>query len=217
MRLTMITVIDKLSKYSAKCVCSRCKSEYLVKNIYDAKKSHVGDLCDNCKDIIINAKEINQDLLHKLFDYNSQTGILSHKLNTRRCKKNTTVGHLTANGYLTTSLGKKKYLVHRLIFMHKLGYFPEQIDHINHIKTDNSWDNLREVCNRENSINCSLSSNSTSKVNGVSYIKSLNKYRAYIYIQGKQKHLGVFDSLDLAKAKREEANEKYKFHQNHGN
>lgn len=49
----------------------------------------------------------------------------------------------------------------------------------------------------------------TSGVKGVSYVKRLKKYRAYIYLGGKQKHLGVYETIDEASKAREEAEEKY--------
>lgn len=48
------------------------------------------------------------------------------------------------------------------------------------------------------------SKNSTTGIKGVSYTKS-GKYRAYINLKRKQKHLGVFDTLEEAKKAREEA------------
>lgn len=48
------------------------------------------------------------------------------------------------------------------------------------------------------------SKNSTTGIKGVSYTKN-GKYRAYINLKRKQKHLGVFDTLEEAKKAREEA------------
>lgn len=49
----------------------------------------------------------------------------------------------------------------------------------------------------------------TSGVKGVSYVKRLKKYRAYIYLGGKQKHLGVYETIEEASKAREEAEDKY--------
>ena len=45
----------------------------------------------------------------------------------------------------------------------------------------------------------------TSGVKGVSYVKKRKKYRAYIYIRGKQKNLGEYKTLEEAAKAREEA------------
>jgi hypothetical protein len=49
----------------------------------------------------------------------------------------------------------------------------------------------------------------TSGVKGVSYVKRLNKYRAYINLGGKQKYLGVYETIEEASKAREQAEEKY--------
>ena len=54
------------------------------------------------------------------------------------------------------------------------------------------------------SLHQKTSKNSTTGIKGVSYTKS-GKYRAYINLKRKQKHLGVFDTLEEAKKAREEA------------
>lgn len=48
---------------------------------------------------------------------------------------------------------------------------------------------------------------SPSNVIGVSWSKSNNKYRAYINLDGKQKHLGYYDNLEDAVKARKEAEE----------
>ena len=51
---------------------------------------------------------------------------------------------------------------------------------------------------------------------GVSIHRATGKYRAYITINGKSKHLGLFDTLDEACEARENANLNYGYHANHG-
>ena len=43
-------------------------------------------------------------------------------------------------------------------------------------------------------LNTRIRSNNKSGYKGVSYIEKLNKYRCYYYKNGKQEHLGLFDS-----------------------
>jgi hypothetical protein len=92
------------------------------------------------------------------------------------------------------------------------GEYPEsQIDHINRIKHDNRFCNLRAVNNKENSLNKILQSNSTTGHIGVSFVKRLKVYRAYITIDGKQKSLGYYNNIHDAVKSRHEANLKYGF------
>jgi hypothetical protein len=44
---------------------------------------------------------------------------------------------------------------------------------------------------------------------GVSWSKTKHKWRAAIYVQNKQKHLGYFDSIDQAETARRKAEETY--------
>ena len=77
----------------------------------------------------------------------------------------------------------------------KLGRW-EFVDHINHNTLDNRKENLRIVTPRDNSRN--LKKESSSKYIGVSWNKREQKWRAYIYIDGKQKHLGYYIDEDEA-------------------
>lgn len=54
-----------------------------------------------------------------------------------------------------------------------------------------------------------LNSNNTSGFRGVSYDKTRNKWRAYIKLQYKNKHLGRFDTFKEAAQARLEAEDKY--------
>lgn len=210
----MIKLIKKITKFKGICECTTCSKEYVC-NIYDAKKSYVGDLCDECKDIVSNMDELTQEKLNHVFNYNEETGELRLSVRTRRKDKGEIVTYNHNEGYLQVSIGKKEYLAHRIIWFMKQGNWPEQIDHINHNRKDNSWNNLREVQSRANQLNTTISKNNTSGFNGVRKVPS-GKYYAYIMVNRKQIGLGTYDKFDDACAAREKANQLYGFHVNHG-
>lgn len=57
-------------------------------------------------------------------------------------------------GYIYIKIGQRKYAAHRLAFMYMEGTWPEhEVDHINRVKDDNRWENLRRVTNLENASN----------------------------------------------------------------
>lgn len=209
----MLDVISKISKTHSLLRCTECKNEY-ISNHYTAKKSRIGHLCKLCKSTT--GQEINQDLVRKFFNYDPISGKLSRRLATHGGYVGEEVGFLCNNGYLSVGISENSYLVHRIIWLYQKGHFPTQVDHLDHNKLNNSWGNLREVDNTTNSKNCKVSSNSLSKVNGVSFMKNRNKYRAYIMVNKKQIHLGVFATVEEAKLVRDQANIKYNFHSNHG-
>ncbi len=195
--------------------CDQCSQLFIaVKS--DAIRSRLGGICPECKAPI--KGELTQKDLQRLLIYDPLTGVLSARIDRHGRAAGDILGYVSkSHGYLETSIDGKSYLVHRLIWLYQTGYMPEEVDHINHVKTDNSWVNLREASSLVNSKNTSLSTNSVTRVNGVSFMKSRNKYRAYIMVDRKQIHLGLFEDIKDAIAAREQADIDYGFHSNHGN
>lgn len=85
-------------------------------------------------------------------------------------------------------------------------------DHISRDRSDNRKRNLRVVTPGENSRNVSIKRNNTSGCAGVSYYKNLDKYRAYITVNKKQKSLGYYSEFNDAVRARLEAGAKYETH-----
>jgi len=212
----MLHVIEKTGKFSAIGKCSRCNKHYDIKNIYGAKKSPIGNLCSVCKTTISSMKNISQNNLLTVFNYDETTGALTHKHTTVSGQQGTLATFDHGRGYLSVCMGKKQYLAHRIIYLMKTGEWPQHIDHINHKKQDNRWVNLRNVLQDDNNRNMPQQQNNSTGVVGVSFHKPSGKYRAYISVQGKAKHLGMFTSVAAAAAAREKANKQYGYHQNHG-
>lgn len=97
------------------------------------------------------------------------------------------------------------------------GKFPsKQIDHINGVRDDNRWCNLREVDEQGNARNQKMRSDNTSGQTGVSWHNSTGKWLSYIYVDGSRLDLGLFDSYSEAVKIRKEAELKHSFHINHG-
>ena len=92
---------------------------------------------------------------------------------------------------------------------HKKDPLNLDIDHKDRNKGNNKIDNLRLVTTSENLRNVGKLSNNTSGVKGVSFYKSLGKYRAQIFVNGKRFHLGYFTSFEDAAAARRAAELKY--------
>ncbi len=91
-----------------------------------------------------------------------------------------------------------------------------EIDHINGDRTDNRICNLRDVTSAGNSCNRRRQDRNTSGVTGVAWDKRASRWQARIGLNGKQKYLGYFDSLDEAVAARKAAELELGFHPNHG-
>lgn len=75
------------------------------------------------------------------------------------------------------------------------------VDHINGNTLDNRRKNLRIATKAQNGMNRTKQVNNKSGYKGVSFRPDRNKFRATIYQNKKQTHLGYFDSvIDAAKA-----------------
>ena len=98
----------------------------------------------------------------------------------------------------------------RYVRMHKIITDTDQytiIDHINRIKTDNRKKNFRYATKSQNRLNSKNRTNNTSGIQGVRYEQG--KWRARITIDGKYKHLGMFEDFDDAVYARLQAEKKY--------
>lgn len=78
------------------------------------------------------------------------------------------------------------------------------MDHINNNRLNNNVCNLGWATRSENNFNNSISKRNTSGIKGVSYDKRDKKWRAKIQINGKEKHLGYYNSLEEAKTVRQQ-------------
>lgn len=83
------------------------------------------------------------------------------------------------------------------------------VDHINHNKLDNRKSNLRICTHQQNDINKSKTSKNTSGIVGVGWVKSRNKWRAYIGLNNKFINLGYFNTKEAAIQARKNAEIEY--------
>lgn len=125
-------------------------------------------------------------------------------------------GGLTKNGYVKIKIDGKQFLAHRLAFMFMNEDIPKEVDHINGVKDDNRWSNLRAVTRKENSKNRKRPKNNKSGVIGVRWDKQTNRWRAIIGVDGKQICLGRYAKFSDAVDARKNAEVLYGFHKNHG-
>jgi len=174
--------------------------------------------------------KLTQELLQELLSYNTITGKLSWQTRDRQWFTSDRVwkiwntklanqeafSYINGSGYRWGRVLGKNYLGHRIIWFMAYGYWPNQIDHIDGDRANNSLHNLRDVTNQINSMNIKIPSSNTSGHIGVCWDKSRNKWLAHITVDKKLKNLGRFINKEDAVKVRKEAEEKYGFHENHG-
>ena len=95
---------------------------------------------------------------------------------------------------------RKTFTVHRLVAKAFLENSDnkQKVDHIDENKANNNVKNLRWSTFQENRYNQGKYKNNKTGYKGVYFDKCANKYRAYININGKIKHLGQFPTAEDA-------------------
>ena len=143
--------------------------------------------------------KLTQKRLKEVLHYNPETGIFRWKISISRSKIGDIAGTVNSNGYVMIGVDKIPRLASRLAFLYMIGQFPEnQMDHINRIRSDNRWINLREVTNQCNLRNTGHFCTNTSGIKGVCYDRKYDKWKAYVYIFDERFHLGQVKDLDEA-------------------
>ena len=164
-----------------------------------------------------------QDELEILIRYEPDTGKLywltrpgNKRWNSKYAGKEA-FSYAAVNGYKLGSFFNVKCYAHRAIWKLVTGQDPRQVDHINGIRSDNRFENLRSVDgDRENTKNRAVPSHNTSGHMGVARCSKTNRWRAYIKHDGRQVFLGNYITLEDAVAARETAVIQYGYHENHG-
>lgn len=122
-------------------------------------------------------------------------------------------------GYFWDRLFNLNFLTHRLIWLYMTGEHPEnEIDHINGIRKDNRWCNLRSVTAFDNARNQGERKDNTSGCRGVTYRKSgrgLKRWVARISHMGVRHMLGYFETFEEAVKVRKQAEIDFEYHENH--
>lgn len=152
--------------------------------------------------------EITQELLHRLFEY--KDGALYWKIRpSNSINVGNKAGYLDKKGYISVRINRKLHYLHRLIFIFHYGVLSKYIDHIDGNTLNNRIENLRQVTKQQNNQNARKRSDNTSKHKGVCWSKAADKWVAYVSVNGKPKHLGCFEDIELASLVAEEARNKY--------
>jgi len=177
------------------CVADRVAPE----NLYTSRLPQIPHLVSDYMVIVM----LTQSKLKELMTYNPETGLFTRIKSYHSNKVGTCPDKINSKGYCEISIGSKKYKSHRLAWLYMTGDLPEnQIDHINGIKSDNRWVNLRQATNAENCRN--------KKKKGFCVTRS-GSYQAEIQTGDQRIYLGTFKT-------REEAKEAYAkvMHKYHG-
>ena len=137
---------------------------------------------------------LTQKELKELLHYNPDTGVFTWLVNRGPNKAGNVADNTTKKGYTRFLVGGSNYQSHRLAWLYMTGEWPRKgIDHINGVKDDNRWVNLREATQRQNLYNRESIKGSSSKHKGVYWAKWAKKWVVKARSPVKLLHLGYSD------------------------
>lgn len=142
---------------------------------------------------------LSQAELKKQVHYDPMTGAFTWAVLKPGVRVGDAIGTVTRFGYLSVTLNGKKYQAHRLAWLYVYGTQPpDRIDHKNTDRLNNRIANLRAATNTQNMQNSGRNHANTSGFKGVDWHKSKRKWRATAKHEGRSKHLGYFETPELA-------------------
>lgn len=144
--------------------------------------------------------DLNAEQLRSLVTYNPETGLFLWVTAGRGRQMNRPAGGPTIYGYWQIRLLGRTYRANRLAWLYMTGNWPTHfVDHINGIKDDDRWNNLRDVPQTINAQNRrSASTKSSTGVFGAQ--KTKEGYRAKIVVNGLIVSLGTYRTPEEAHA-----------------
>lgn len=154
---------------------------------------------------------ITQERLKYLFRYDPDTGDFLRLITTSHNAKEGTIAGCNSRGYLVFSIDGSLNFAHRMAWLYMTGELPlNHVDHINGVKSDNRFSNLRDVTNAINTQNTRTARpcNASTKLLGATVDKRRGTFRSQIKINGKNIFLGDHSTAEKAHAAYIEAKRK---------
>lgn len=137
------------------------------------------------------AKKLTAERLRELLTYDPENGVFTRRVSRRGRAAGEVAGCMHSVGYFYVGVDRIKYPAHRLAWLYMTGAWPkEEVDHINGVRSDNRWSNLREATKSQNMQNQRRAVRGTSQYLGVCALGK--KWRASIQVDKKSRHIGVY-------------------------
>lgn len=140
--------------------------------------------------------------LRELLHYDSQTGVFTRLVRTsNRAPIGPVLLEPRGTGYLLICVDSEQYMAHRLAILYVQGEIPSlseaRVDHINGVRSDNRYENLRLVSAKTNSQNM-RKPHRDNKSGFLGVARNHKKWSAYIRLDGKNKNVGSYDTPEEA-------------------
>lgn len=152
-------------------------------------------------DIITNADKLAVGRLRAILSYDPDSGVFRFLVPRGTRSVGAIAGSPSSSGYIQINIDRRKYHAHRLAWLYGHGQWPtNQIDHIDGDPSNNRLKNLREATQSQNNRNSRLRKNSSSGLKGAYFFKRDRCWMSAIKVDGRQLHLGYFDTKQEAHA-----------------
>lgn len=146
------------------------------------------------------ALQFTFDALRELLIYQPDTGKFVARCTTARLTEGVEVGGPHGSGYTLIRLKPYRGFAHRLAFLYMTGAHPQgNVDHINGIRDDNRWCNLRDASQCVNMQNLK-GARTDSRTGLLGVAPNGKRWMAMIMANGKRKYLGTYDTPEEAHA-----------------
>lgn len=149
-----------------------------------------------------------QERLKDLLHYDPDTGVFRWRVtNSNRAVAGTVCRSLNGKGYVQIGIDGRRYEAQRLAWLYMTGVWPSHmVDHVDMDPVNNRWANLRAATFAENMANTRALRNNSLGVKCVR--RKSGRFQSHITIDGKQKFLGSFATIEAASAAYEAAAQK---------
>lgn len=204
--------------------CNKCQEEKDISFFTADKRRLMGvmTVCKKCNNLNWKPRscrgipKLTQEMVKDMLDYNQETGVFIWKVS-HKCgvKAGDIAGGVGAYGYHYIAIKGQIRQSHRVAWLYVHGYIPNEIDHIDHVRTNNKISNLRDVSHVENTRNMSKSKLNKTGYTGVFFEKKRSRWIAHIGGSGK---IGrkYFSTKEEAVAWRLAKEIEHGYHKNHG-
>ncbi len=145
--------------------------------------------------------QLTQEQVKAALVYDPETGLFFKKMPASRrhpAPRLVLLGYIDRKGYIRIGVAGENHPAHRIAWLYMTGAWPaDQIDHINGVKPDNRWANLREADNSQNQANIPARKNNPVGLKGA-HRAAEGRWSSRITIRGERYFLGLFDTPEEA-------------------
>lgn len=142
-----------------------------------------------------------QEELKAMYHYDPETGLFTHLMRRGKGQIGAIVGKRDVYGYIQMRVCNRLFKAHQLAHLYMTGEFverPYSIDHINGVRDDNRWCNLRKATYHEQVWNTGAHHHNKSGLKGAWPCKTTGRWQSILTDGENKLWLGRFDTAEEA-------------------